>query len=82
MLEELVFHQRSQRGRGHVQQGDEEHGPGYGVARFLDRRRGVEPRQDVRQAGGADHQAEHQQDKIQPLGLAFLLRCRGIGLGR
>ncbi|MNN13860.1 hypothetical protein D3C81_1269060 [compost metagenome] len=82
MLEELGLDQRRQRGRRHIEQRDAEHGPGHRIARFPDRRRGVQPRQDVRQAGRAEHQAEHQQHEVEPLGLPLRLGRRRVGLGR
>ncbi|MCY1530802.1 hypothetical protein D9M68_660080 [compost metagenome] len=81
VLEELILDQRSQCRRGHVQQRDAEYRPSHRVAGLPDGGRGVEARQDMRQAGGAYHQAEHKQHKVEALGLALLLGRRGIWLG-
>jgi hypothetical protein len=59
-----VLGQHRQRGRGEVEQEDEEQRPEHRLARVTHRGGGVVAHQDVRQGSGADHQAQHQGQEV------------------
>ena len=67
---DVVLRQHRQRGRGEVQQEDEEQRPEHRDARLLHRRRRVVAHQDVRQRSRAEHHAEHDAEEV------ARLRCR------
>ena len=72
----LVLHQHRQRRRTDVEQHDEQQRPGDRGACFGHTGRGEKPRQQVRQPDRADHQAEHQRQKIAPAEVESLLLRR------
>ncbi len=67
--------------RGEVQQEDEEQRPRHRVPRLAHARRGEVAHQDVRQRGGAHHQAEDQREEVDRAVQVELLVWSGEGLG-
>ena len=77
---DVVFRQHGQRRDAEVDQEDEEQGPEHRDPGVVHRGRGVGAHQDVGQGGGAEHQAEHEREKIVAAGVR--LRFGGAGEGR
>ena len=55
---------KAQEQRQHIEAADDGHGPDHRFARRLRGRHGEEAHQDVRQAGGAEHQRHAQRDLV------------------
>ena len=80
-----VLGQHGQRGRGEVEQEDEEQRPEYRLARVPHRGGGVVTHQNVRQRGGTHHQTQNQSQEVVALvARGFFVNSLGLGdfLGR